>query len=150
MDEVSATRSRVSVSTRLKDLIRERPKLTITLNVDRLRTLLLFLGFETLVGFCSYAYFLMNLPQKLEAPNVVEVLEIPFYAPHELVIATVVVGACFFWVIRLLLFSKAARWVISLIMAYFCLVGRNYLVASILFSTALILMALGDIKSSKD
>jgi hypothetical protein len=146
MDDAHATRSRVSVSTRLKELIRERPKLTITLNIERLRTLLIFLGFEAIVGFCSYVYFLFNLPQKFGAPNVVTVLEIDFYSPPEFVVAVMVVGACVFWLVRLLLYSKTSRWLASLFLAFLCLVGRNYLVATILFSTALVLMAIGDIK----
>jgi hypothetical protein len=58
-----------------------------------------------------------------------------------------VLGAFVFWLVRRLLLFKTARWLTSLIMAYFCLVGRNYLVAAILFSTALVLMAIADLKS---
>ena len=150
MADAEQTQSRVSVSARLRTLIRERPRLTITLNVDRLRTLLLFLGFEALIGFCSYAYFWLTIPGSLHGPNYVEAFGTEFYSAPEFVIPIVVVGACVFWLVRLLLFSKTARWLTSLVIAYFCLIGQNYLVASILFSTALVLMAIGDIKSSND
>jgi hypothetical protein len=147
MDDVSATRSRASVSARLRDLIRKRPRLTVTLNVDRLRTLLLFLGFEAIFGLWSYASFVPHLPEGIRERNFVEILEIDFPSPHEFVIASMVIGACVFWLVRLLLLSKNARWLSSLVFAYLCLVGRNYLVASIFFSTALLLMAISDIKS---
>ncbi len=150
MADAEQTQSRVSVSARLRTLIRERPRLTITLNVDRLRTLLLFLGFEALIGLWAYTYFTPNPRQYLRGQGFFEGLEFDFPTPHEFVIVALVLGACVFWPVRLLLFSKTARWLTSLVIAYFCLIGQNYLVASILFSTALVLMAIGDIKSSND
>jgi hypothetical protein len=146
MNDASATRSRVSVSTRLRDLIRDRPKLTITLNIDRLRTLLLFIGFEVILGLCSYAYFLLNIPQSIRQRNFVQVFDMEFYSPAEFVIPALVVGALVFWLVRLLMLSKTSRWLTSLLLAFLCLAGRNYLVASIFASTALLLMAIGDIK----
>jgi hypothetical protein len=147
MDDVSATRSRASVSARLRDLIRKRPRLTITLNVDRLRTPLRFLGFEAFVGFCAYVAFDPHRSQTIRMQNFVDHLQFDFPSPHEFVIASMVLGACVFWLVRLLLLSKNARWLSSLVFAYLCLVGRNYLVASIFFSVALLLMAIADIKS---
>jgi hypothetical protein len=146
MDDARATRSRVSVSTRLKELIRERPKLTITLNIERLRTLLIFLGFEAFVAWCSYVYFPPSPTRIGAARNFLEVFASDFSTPHGFLIASMVLGAFVFWLVRLLILFRTARWLTSLVLAYCCLLGRNYLVASIFLCTALLVMAIADLR----
>jgi len=150
MSDNSETRSRVSVSTRLAEFARKRPTLSLTLNFEKLRIFLIFISFEVAIALGAYGYYWLDGGSVFPPAPVRIFGKFEFESGFTLALFAAIVASAAFWIVRALLSSNAVRWASSLVVAYFCLRGGNYIVASILFATSLILMALGDLRPPKE
>jgi hypothetical protein len=142
------TRSLLDSVSRVREFVRDRSRRVISVEV---RTLLItfFVLFEIVIGLGAYVYLLSFCQPYpfLEAQYSCSTLFGRFILSKiEFVSATLIVGAGVFVGLRFLVKSHTARLATAVVLAILFLMFRHLVEASILFATALVIMALNDPK----